>query len=163
MASSCIRGGLEWILGKISSMKEWSDDGTAVQGCGGAIIPGGVQKMCGCDTSWYGLVGMVVLGGWLDSMILEVFSSLWFYDSICPLMHSCNVLTCLPGRRALLSCDSGARSIIVLFLTYTPDYNLSQRQRGPHWQSPSLRGMYVLNMALHWDGGFSTTSPANIF
>ena len=24
----------------------------------------------------YGLVGMVVLGGWLDSMILEVFSNL---------------------------------------------------------------------------------------
>jgi len=28
----------------------------------------------------YGLVGMVVLGGWLDLMISEVFSSLWFYD-----------------------------------------------------------------------------------
>ena len=24
---------------------------------------------------------MVVLGGWLDLMILEVFSNLWFYDS----------------------------------------------------------------------------------
>jgi len=31
-----------------------------------------------CGTSGYGLVGMVVLGGWLDS-ILEVFSNLWFY------------------------------------------------------------------------------------
>jgi len=28
----------------------------------------------------HGLVGMVVLGGWLDLMILEVFSNLWFYD-----------------------------------------------------------------------------------
>jgi len=26
-------------------------------------------------------VGRVVLGGWLDLMILEVFSNLWFYDS----------------------------------------------------------------------------------
>jgi len=41
----------------------------------------------------------VVLGGWLDSMILEVFSNLWFYDhhfadlegswdaSVCPGFH----------------------------------------------------------------------------
>ena len=34
--------------------------------------------MCRCGTSGYGLVGMVVLGGWLD-LILEVFSNLWFY------------------------------------------------------------------------------------
>ena len=25
---------------------------------------------------------MVVLGGWLDFMILKVFANLWFYDSI---------------------------------------------------------------------------------
>jgi len=30
----------------------------------------------------YGLVGIVLLGGWLDLMILEVFSNLWFYDSM---------------------------------------------------------------------------------
>jgi len=35
--------------------------------------------MCRCGTLGYGLVGMVVLGGWLDS-ILEVFSNLRFYD-----------------------------------------------------------------------------------
>jgi len=29
----------------------------------------------------YGLVGMVALGRWLDLMIFEVFSNLWFYDS----------------------------------------------------------------------------------
>jgi len=29
--------------------------------------------MSRCGTSGYGLVGMVVLGGWLDLMILEVF------------------------------------------------------------------------------------------
>jgi len=34
------------------------------------------KKRCRCGTSGYGLVGMVVLGGWLDSMILEVFSNL---------------------------------------------------------------------------------------
>ena len=34
------------------------------------------KKTFGCSTSGYGLVGMVVLGGWLDFMILEVFSNL---------------------------------------------------------------------------------------
>jgi len=33
------------------------------------------KKKCSCGTSGYGLVRMVVLGGWLDSMILEVFSN----------------------------------------------------------------------------------------
>jgi len=32
--------------------------------------------MCRYGTLGYGLVGMVVLGGWLDLMILEVFSNL---------------------------------------------------------------------------------------
>ena len=27
-------------------------------------------------------MGMVVLGGWLDLMILKVFSNIWFYDSM---------------------------------------------------------------------------------
>ena len=44
--------------------------------------PLGVQKMCRWGTLGYGLVGMVVLGWWLDLMILEVFSNLWFYDSM---------------------------------------------------------------------------------
>ena len=35
---------------------------------------------CRCGSSGYGLVGMVVLGWWLDLMILEVFSNLWFYE-----------------------------------------------------------------------------------
>ena len=48
----------------------------AAQGGGGVPIPGGVKKTCRCGTSGYGLIGMVVLGGWLDSMILEVFSNL---------------------------------------------------------------------------------------
>jgi len=32
MASSCIRGGLDLILGKISSLKEWSGIGTGCPG-----------------------------------------------------------------------------------------------------------------------------------
>jgi len=48
----------------------------AAQGGGGVPVPGGVQKTCRCGTSRCGLVGMVVLGGWLDSMVLEVFSNL---------------------------------------------------------------------------------------
>jgi len=32
--------------------------------------------MCRCDTWGHGLAGMVVLGWWLDLMILEVFSNL---------------------------------------------------------------------------------------
>ena len=38
--------------------------------------------MCRYATSGYGLVGTVLLGGWLDLMILEVFSNLWFYNSM---------------------------------------------------------------------------------
>jgi len=48
----------------------------AAQGSGGVTIPGGVQKMCRYGTSGHGLAGMVLLGGWLDLMILEVFSNL---------------------------------------------------------------------------------------
>jgi len=33
-------------------------------------------KRCTCGTSGHGLAGMVMLGGWLDLMILEVFSQL---------------------------------------------------------------------------------------
>jgi len=62
MASSCVRGGLDWILGKISSLKEWSGIGTGCPGGGGVPIPGGVQETCRCGTSEHGLVGMVVLG-----------------------------------------------------------------------------------------------------
>ena len=48
----------------------------AAQGGDGVPVPGGVQKMCICATSGHGLVGMVALGGWLDSMILDAFSNL---------------------------------------------------------------------------------------
>ena len=36
MASSCTRGGSGWILGRISSLKEWSGSGTAAQGVVGS-------------------------------------------------------------------------------------------------------------------------------
>jgi len=46
------------------------------------------KKMGRCGTSGYGLVGMVVLGGWLDLMTLEVFynlnDSMIPYDSTIP-------------------------------------------------------------------------------
>jgi len=35
-----------------------------------------LEVLSRCDTLEYGLVGMVVLGEWLDSMILEIFSNL---------------------------------------------------------------------------------------
>jgi len=34
------------------------------------------KKTCSCGTSGYGVVGMVVLGGWLDLMILEAVFNL---------------------------------------------------------------------------------------
>jgi len=58
MASSCVRGGLDWILGKISLLKELEE---AAQGSGGVTIPGGVQKTCRYGTSGHGLADVVVL------------------------------------------------------------------------------------------------------
>ena len=46
------------------------------QGGGGVRVPGGVQKMCGCCMGTRFSGGMVLVGGWLDWMVLEVFSSL---------------------------------------------------------------------------------------
>jgi len=62
MASSCIRGGLDWLSGKISLLKEWSGIGRAAQGSGGVIIPASVHKTCRCGTLGHGLAGMVVMG-----------------------------------------------------------------------------------------------------
>ena len=42
--------------------------------------------------SEYGLVGMVVLGGWLYLMIFEFCSNLWFYDSW-KYEHPCTLLS----------------------------------------------------------------------
>jgi len=48
----------------------------AAQEGGWVPIPGGVPKTCRCGTLGHGLAGMVVMGQWLDWMILEVFSNL---------------------------------------------------------------------------------------
>jgi len=48
----------------------------AAQGSGGVTIPGGLKKMCRYFTSGYVLLDMVLLDGWLDLVILEVFSNL---------------------------------------------------------------------------------------
>jgi len=40
------------------------------------------KKTHRCGASGYGLVRVVVLGRWLDLMIVEVFSNLCFYDSV---------------------------------------------------------------------------------
>ena len=47
-------------------------------GCSPLPISGlrGVPETWGCGTEGHGLVGMVVMGQQLDSMILEVFSNL---------------------------------------------------------------------------------------
>ena len=75
MASSCIRGGLDWILGKTSSLSGQALEQAAQRG-GEVTIPGGVQKMCRHGLSGHGLGDMIVLGCRLDLMILEVFSNL---------------------------------------------------------------------------------------
>jgi len=70
VASSCIRGGFDWILGKI--LKEWSGIGTGSPGKWWSFH----QKTCRHGTSGlHGLVGMVVLCWQWDWIILEVFTN----------------------------------------------------------------------------------------
>jgi len=73
MASRCSRWDSSWISGKVSSPKEWSGLKWAAQGGGGVTIPWGVQETFRCCTEGHGLV---MIGGWLDSIILEVFNNL---------------------------------------------------------------------------------------
>jgi len=74
MTPRCVSRGFDWILGNVYLLKEWSGIGTGCPGRCGVPIPGGVQKTCRCGTLGHGLADMVVVGGWLNSMILEVFS-----------------------------------------------------------------------------------------
>ena len=62
MASSCIIGGLGWILGKISLLKEWSGIGTGCPGKWWSHHPWRCSKMCRYGTLGHGLAGMVVFG-----------------------------------------------------------------------------------------------------
>ena len=48
----------------------------AAQGGGKVTATGGVQEMYRCETWDCGLVGMVVMGWWLDWVILKVFFNL---------------------------------------------------------------------------------------
>ena len=73
MASSCFMGGSGWILGKTPSPEEWSLT-QAAQGGGGVAVSGGVQEPWRCGTEGYGQWATLVVGGWLDWVILEVFS-----------------------------------------------------------------------------------------
>jgi len=70
MASVCIRGGLDWILRKISLLKEWSGIGTGCQGSGGVTIPGGVQKNMSIRhfRTWFSRHGGVGLTAGLDDL-----------------------------------------------------------------------------------------------
>jgi len=55
IASSCITGGLDWILGKISLLNEWSDIGT---GCPGKWLSHHPWR--GSKNVWHGGVGLTV-------------------------------------------------------------------------------------------------------
>jgi len=48
MASSCARGDLDWILGKIPSLKGLSNTGTGCPGKWLSTIPAGISKTCRC-------------------------------------------------------------------------------------------------------------------
>jgi len=57
-ASSCVRGGLDWIRGKIFVLKEWPGTGPGCPGQWWSHRP----WRCSCGTSGRGLAGLVVLG-----------------------------------------------------------------------------------------------------
>lgn len=52
-ASNCIRGGLDWISEKISSLEELDQ---VVQESGAVIDPGDINKVCRGDAAGRGLV-----------------------------------------------------------------------------------------------------------
>ena len=55
MALTCAREGPGWILGKISSWKEWLGTGrVAAQGSDGVTIPGGLHAPWRCGTEGRG-------------------------------------------------------------------------------------------------------------
>jgi len=56
MASSCTRGDSSWILGKVSSPKEWSSTGTGCPGRWWSHRRGSVQEMFRCCADGCGLV-----------------------------------------------------------------------------------------------------------
>ena len=87
VASSCTRGGSGWILGRISSQKEWWCTGTHCLGRCGVTDPGGVEEKGKYCIEWHGLAAW----WWgVDGWTLAVFPTLmivWFYDSSPSLLH----------------------------------------------------------------------------
>ena len=71
MVLSCTTGGSGWILGRISSQKEWCCIGTAAQGGGAVTVPGGVQELWRCGTE-----GCGQWAWWGGLVILDIFSTL---------------------------------------------------------------------------------------
>jgi len=97
MASSCIRGGLDWILGKISSLKALSNTET---GCPGKWWSHHTWRYLKDEQTWHLgtwlVVNLAVLGLHLGMMFLEIFSTkmilfLWFYET-CPMFQKSNRL-----------------------------------------------------------------------
>ena len=83
--------------------------------------------MCRCGTLVYGLAGMVVLGEWLDLMILEVFSNLWLYDNGVPYTYelssnadSWNILSCIVTERL----QSNKVVMTLYYFSYIKNKNL---------------------------------------
>jgi len=93
--------------------------------------------MCRCGTWGHGLAGMGVLGGWLDLMILEVFSnlndsmSLWIWAD-------CDLVACL-------------RAVTRLAMFFTPRSILHKS-----WNSPG-------NASLAKEGENSTSFSSSFF
>jgi len=86
-ASDWIRGDLDCVSGRIFSWKEWSSTGMSCPGRWWSPHPWRYWDVCGYGTKRHGLVmDLVVLGWWLDLMILKISSNLhnyyYVYDGI---------------------------------------------------------------------------------
>jgi len=115
----------------------------AAQGSGGVPISGGVQKTCS-GTSGHGSADMVVLGWWLDLMILEVFSNLndsmilWFLPPPGLLAHvfrghSLFLLStlCPTALRDLNCVHTNMHSLSFMAISYTVSSGVSSPCRPP--------------------------------
>lgn len=51
IVSNCAGGDLNWILEKMSLLKEWSASGTRAQGSGGVALSESVKNPCECGIS----------------------------------------------------------------------------------------------------------------
>lgn len=82
MVSGCARWGLDWTLGRISSLRGWPSTGLGCPGKWWNPHPWRYLR-CGCGNKGCGLVmGFGRLGGWLDLITVKVFSVLHDSDSV---------------------------------------------------------------------------------